>query len=291
MGLERKGKRELRVPQARVLNALLRLGKGAALTRTDLAKLAGFISTSGTINRVLHGISDGSSSGVPHVGLLELGYVARIAIKGTRQMKYQITDLGIEAITRYLTTRTLPTARYKGWSINDRYQGLEPDQAEERPINIEDQEWADEVIDQAIRANRLSMGIVPTENREALARVRRGQARIRKLTVEQYGGRCAVCDVTDPVLLVASHVVGWAEAPEHRGDLTNVICLCSLHDALFEAGYWSLADDFALLKRQKVTSNTVRQLLEAMKIFRIPAEFVPSPRFIKRHRARTGFEF
>ena len=158
------------------------------------------------------------------------------------------------------------------------------------PINAEDEDWTDDEVDEAIRANRLRIGIVPTDNERAMVRQRKGQSRLHELTVENYGGCCAVCDVTDPVLLVASHIVGWAEAPEHRGDLTNIFCLCRPHDALFEAGYWSLGDDLRLLKKKYVTSKTLRSLLDRMTSFRSPLEFPPAPRFVERHRARAGLK-
>jgi hypothetical protein len=90
-------------------------------------------------------------------------------------------------------------------------------------------------------------------------------------------------------LLVASHIVGWAEAPEHRGDLSNVICLCRIHDALFEAGYWSLGNDLELLKRKTVTSRTLRQILDGMTSFRLPLDFPPAGRFLSCHRQKAGF--
>jgi hypothetical protein len=157
------------------------------------------------------------------------------------------------------------------------------------PINVEDQELTDEEIDQALRDSRLRMGIVPTDSQQAQTRQRRGQGRIHKLTVEQYEGRCAVCDVTDHALLVASHVVGWAESPEDRGILSNIICLCRIHDALFETGYWSLGNNLELLRKQTVTSYTIRQLLDGMTSFRKPLEFAPASRIAKRHREKAGF--
>jgi hypothetical protein len=157
------------------------------------------------------------------------------------------------------------------------------------PINVEDRDLTDDEIDQALGTNRLRIGIVPTDSQQALMRQRRGQARIHTLTVENYEGRCAVCDVTDRALLVASHVVGWAEAPEHRGDLSNVICLCRIHDALFEAGYWSLGDSLDLSKREAVTSKTICDVLDGMISFRPPLEHPPARRFVKRHRERAGF--
>jgi predicted restriction endonuclease len=153
---------------------------------------------------------------------------------------------------------------------------------------VEEEDLPDEAIDHALRANRLQIGIVPTDNQQALARQRRGQARIRQLTVENYRSCCAVCDIVELPLLIASHIVGWAEAPEHRGDLANVICLCRIRDMLFEAGYWSLDDSLRLVKRDSVSSKTIRLLLDAMTYFERPRDYVPDERFLTRHRKLAG---
>ncbi len=161
--------------------------------------------------------------------------------------------------------------------------------ADAAQIDVEDEELTDDEIDQALRDNRLRIGIVPTDSQQAIVRKRKGQARIRRLTIRHYRARCAVCDVTDRALLIASHIVRWADAPEHRGDLSNVICLCRMHDALFEAGYFSLSDDCELVKKASVASMTIRQLLDGMDSFRFPHEYPPAPRFLCRHRERAGF--
>jgi hypothetical protein len=156
------------------------------------------------------------------------------------------------------------------------------------PIRVEDEDLPDEAIDHALRANRLRIGIVATDSQRALARQRRGQARIRQLTVENYCSCCAVCDIAELPLLIASHIVGWAEAPEHRGNLANVICLCRIHDTLFEAGYWSLDDRLRLLKRRPVSSKTIRLLLDAMTYLERPRDYAPHEEFLKHHREIAG---
>lgn len=158
----------------------------------------------------------------------------------------------------------------------------------EAPINIEEEELPDEAIDIAIRANKLRIGVVATNTRLAVVRQRRGQARLRSLTVENYGLCCAVCDVAEMQLLIASHIVGWAEAPEHRGNLTNVICLCRFHDALFERHYWSLDDSLRILKNKSAESRTIRLLLDEMSDFRSPAAHAPAGQFVRIHRTRSS---
>jgi hypothetical protein len=157
-------------------------------------------------------------------------------------------------------------------------------------IDVESQDLTDEVIDWAIREARLRMGRVPTDNAVTLARQRRGQERLRRLTLLNYDSMCALCDVNVPSLLATSHIVGWAEAPEARGLLSNVICLCQFHDVLFEQGYWSLADDFTLLRKSPLRSRTLVSLLDSVLQFRRPHDHPPAASFLHQHRLRWGLE-
>jgi putative restriction endonuclease len=97
-----------------------------------------------------------------------------------------------------------------------------------------------------------------------------------------------LCDVNDASLLIASHIVGWAEAPEARGRLSNVICLCQFHDVLFEQGYWSLADDFTLLRKAQLSTRTIVSLLDSTLQFRRPHDHPPASDYLRQHRSRWG---
>ncbi len=155
-------------------------------------------------------------------------------------------------------------------------------------IDIDEEDLTDEAIDHAIRSRRLILRDVETGTPTVLARRRKGQNRLRKLSLEQYSTICAVCDIADDSLLVASHILSWAEAPDHRGRLDNVICLCRFHDVLFERGYWSLANDFSIIKRARTDGRPIRLLLDNMDVFRLPASFAPALDFIREHRRRFG---
>jgi hypothetical protein len=146
-------------------------------------------------------------------------------------------------------------------------------------IDVEYEDLPDEAIDRALQANRLRIGMVPTDTPQSRARRRKGQARLRSLTIESYESCCAVCDIRDPGLLIASHIVPWAESPKDRGDLRNVICLCRIHDALFERGYWSLDDNLGLLKRDPIPSRMLQRILGDMTVFRPPLGHPPAQAF------------
>lgn len=158
------------------------------------------------------------------------------------------------------------------------------------PIDVETEELPASAIDAAITRNKLRLGVVETRTADGMARQRRGQDRLRQLIMVNYRSTCAVCDVCEPPLLVASHVVRWAEGPEIRGDLRNVLCLCRFHDTLFENGYWSLKDNWEIIKRTDIKSRTVALLLEMAPEFRAPACYGPAPQFLRRHRIRCQFE-
>ncbi len=156
-------------------------------------------------------------------------------------------------------------------------------------IQVETQDLPDDALDFAIRQNKLRVGIVPAESQCAVVRQRVGQDRIRKAVLENYGYQCAFCDIRDAQMLVASHISRWADDPDGRGDLTNIIGMCRFHDALFENGYFSLADDFSILKKQRIQGEMIGLLLDKTCTFTRPHFYAPSALFLQKHRARTGF--
>ena len=158
------------------------------------------------------------------------------------------------------------------------------------PVHIETFEGNTKDVDSLIREERLRIGCIDTGDELALSRRRDGQQRLRELTLLNYSSKCAFCDANDPSLLVASHIVGWAEDQETRGFLSNIICLCRFHDVLFEKGYLSLADDLSVLKASGQTSRTIALLLDTTAHFQKPSEHPPNPEFLRRHRQRCRFE-
>lgn len=157
------------------------------------------------------------------------------------------------------------------------------------PFHVESEDLPDDAIDFAIRNNKLAMGIVPTADSAAITRQRKGQDRVRAFVLDNYDHRCAFCDVDENRMLIASHISGWADDPEGRGDLTNVMCLCRFHDALFEYGYFSLSNDYNILKRNDVFTSTISLLLDRTVEIRLPPTFRPGSKYLTKHRIRNGF--
>ena len=121
-------KTELRVPQARVLRALMPdypedpPSEWPILTRAILSVNAGYTAISGSITRALNGIRPGSSSGDAHLGLLALEYVTveEVDIEGVVEQSYRITKAGIEAFKIFFAKNggSLPPLRDAALCVN-----------------------------------------------------------------------------------------------------------------------------------------------------------------------------
>jgi len=152
------------------------------------------------------------------------------------------------------------------------------------PVDVELRDLSDDDIDAAIQRRLLRIGQVDTGEAICEARRRRGQDRVRALTLKGYGQRCALCDIDERPLLVASHIVPWAVAPDARGDLANVICRCQY--PLFECGYWSLSDELTIVHRTRIRSAMIRSLLAPDVAYRRPVAYPPDAEFGRWHRER-----
>lgn len=158
----------------------------------------------------------------------------------------------------------------------------------DEPVAVEHEDLPDAAIDAALEQEHLRINDVPTSDARVLARRRRGQERVRAHTLANYGGRCALCDVQDAALLVASHIVRWSDDAEAQGKLANVICLCRMHDALFEAGYITFADDMTVLAEPARESKVIEYLQRTASALRLPSAHPPLKAYLASHRHRTG---
>ena len=160
----------------------------------------------------------------------------------------------------------------------------------DKPLEATSEDLPDEAIDASLEQSKLIFVDVQVSDAQAQGRQRRGTWRLRQLTLSRYGFQCALCDITNERLLVISHISRWSDDPDARGKLSNVICLCRFHDALFEEGYFSLSDDYRVLKSPDVQSNTIALVLGCTSSFCAPATHPPAAEYLHKHRKRIGFE-
>lgn len=98
---------------------------------------------------------------------------------------------------------------------------------------------------------------------EGTRRVRLGQDFFRRVVLENFNGRCALTGLATPELLVASHVVPWADDETRRVDPGNGIALNRLHDAAFDRHLITFDEDLRLVVGRRVRDEVTRGELAA----------------------------
>ena len=145
-----------------------------------------------------------------------------------------------------------------------------------------------EVQPEAITLLRLPEG--PTEG-TASVKVRRGQRYFRQAVLNAYNGRCAVTGLGIRDLLVASHIVPWNVAEQHRLDPQNGIALNARHDKAFDRGLITFDDELRLvcspMVKDHYADRVVAENFEAYEgtSLRVPEEASgPKPEYLEWHR-------
>ena len=100
----------------------------------------------------------------------------------------------------------------------------------------------------------IPLGVVgETKVREVKTRV--NQNVFRQIVLANYDGKCALTGIDLTELLVASHIIPWAENEQERLNPENGICLSSLYDKAFDKGLISFTDDQRVIFSVRLQDN------------------------------------
>lgn len=126
--------------------------------------------------------------------------------------------------------------------------------------------------------------------RETVVRQRVNQNVFRSMILANYNSTCAITGIAIPELLVASHIVPWAENEQERLNPENGICLSSLYDKAFDQGLIAIDTDYSILLSKKLKEYSKCDFygkhfvfIENKKIS-LPEEHLPNKMFLKWHR-------
>jgi hypothetical protein len=127
-----------------------------------------------------------------------------------------------------------------------------------------------------------------TGERRGLTTHRIGQGKVRESARTRYGDKCALCPINLPSLLVAGHIHGWADNERTRGQDSNVVLMCSLHDALFGKGLIALRHHkgtYAVEYSPQIKQPAYREWFSRIKSekFTKPSTGAPAPEFLNWH--------
>ncbi|RYH55370.1 MAG: HNH endonuclease [Alcaligenaceae bacterium] len=117
------------------------------------------------------------------------------------------------------------------------------------------------VLDDAEEERVLADDDLSTTVKQAVIQARRGQGKFRS-NVEAIEQACRLTGVTNPALLIASHIKPWrsCRTAEERLDGMNGLMLTPDADHLFDRGYVSFGDDGEVLVSPRVPEDDLRRL-------------------------------
>ncbi|MBF0310045.1 MAG: HNH endonuclease [Magnetococcales bacterium] len=129
----------------------------------------------------------------------------------------------------------------------------------------------------------------PTEGRREVS-IRLSQRFFRRTVLIDYSVRCCISGIQIPELLIASHILPWADFPEHRINPSNGLCLSRMHDAAFDQGLIAFDENMCVLLSKRFMEFLPNDAIEVNfsayegKPLRLPEKFHPSREFLAKHR-------
>lgn len=134
------------------------------------------------------------------------------------------------------------------------------------------------------------------EDKISLTKQRKGQDYFRRMILANYGGRCALTGIDIPQLLLASHIIPWADKSHKKDRLnpSNGICLSALYDKAFDQGLITISpDDYSVVLSSVLRENETKEYFDKHfgiiigKKLMMPTEYLPSREFLAYHRDKV----
>ena len=130
----------------------------------------------------------------------------------------------------------------------------------------------------------------------SLTRQRKGQDYFRRMILANYGARCALTGIDIPQLLLASHIIPWADK-SHKNDRLNPcngICLSALYDKAFDQGLITISpDDYSVVLSSVLRENETKEYFDKHfgiiigRKLMMPTEYLPNRDFLAYHREKV----
>lgn len=121
------------------------------------------------------------------------------------------------------------------------------------------------------------------------SKARIGQSFFRKAVLSAYDYRCCITGLSEPRLLVASHIVPWSVDAENRLNPRNGLSLSMLHDKAFDIGLITIKEDMTVQVSHETIANADNFYSTALlsfdgKSILMPDKFQPNVDFLAYHR-------
>jgi putative restriction endonuclease len=126
------------------------------------------------------------------------------------------------------------------------------------------------------------------ENRKLEIKARQKQSLFRTKVLNNFNLQCCLSDTVEEDLLIASHIIPWADRIQSRLDPSNGLCLSYVYDKLFDEGYFSLGNDLRVMTTDRAVelSHNVQETLLSIEGEKIhePRTYPIATNYLEYHR-------
>lgn len=165
----------------------------------------------------------------------------------------------------------------------------------EQEVVVADRIVAQETNPQTISKKLIAYFDITKEGEDLLSitKRRKGQDYFRRMILANYRGRCALTGISVPQLLLASHIIPWADKSHKKDRLNpcNGICLSVLYDKAFDKGLFTiLPDDYTIQLSSALREYGTQEYFDKQfgsisgKQITMPIEYKPNRDFLAYHR-------
>jgi len=126
-------------------------------------------------------------------------------------------------------------------------------------------------------------------SRKSEVEIRKKQSIFRRMVLSSYTNVCCMSGLSDPRLLVASHIMPWSVNEENRLNPKNGLCLSALHDKAFDIGLLTVQPDYSIEVSSQLSKLNGDQFVQESlvsfhgKRIMLPEKFFPAPEFLEWH--------
>lgn len=168
----------------------------------------------------------------------------------------------------------------------------------EQEVKAADMIVAQESNPRKISAKLITHFDITREGKDQLSvtKQRKGQDYFRRMILVNYAHRCALTGIDLPQLLLASHIIPWAEKSHKRDRLNpcNGICLSALYDKAFDQGFITISpDDYTVILSSALRENESKEYYDkhfgciAGQRIQTPSEYAPNRDFLAFHKDKV----
>ena len=128
------------------------------------------------------------------------------------------------------------------------------------------------------------------KDKQTIVKQRVNQYAFRSMILNLYEKRCAITGINIPELLIASHIIPWAENQKERLNPENGLCLSALYDRAFDQGFIGFDNQYRVLISDKLKAYSSELYYEKHfasikgQTITLPEYHRPNKLFLEWHR-------